>query len=393
MPSPSHSPLLWTAVGAVVGPLCLYVIFLALGSTPYFQRHFLYAHRINTLWWRGVNEPERFGFANGQATPFFLKTPDGESIYTWHIAPLPFYLQHEDRLAGQPRGVSQDFASSESLKLLKEDPKARVVISLHGNAGDIAQGCRPDSYHALTDTSSYHVFAIDYRGYGHSSGTPSEHGLIQDAATVIDFVIKTAGVSPDRIVLLGQSLGTAVASGVSEHYAAEGIEFGGIVLVAGFSTLPKMLSGYRIGGIFPVFGPFARFPPLVRLLERCIWDKWHSVDRLERLVGLTKKRLRLMIVAAKDDADIPCTESNKLFQAAAKAALRIDMDDKAFDVWKAERTLHKQKDAFVATLKIDQPDIIIRQEQFPYGGHNNIMGYSPVILAVLRCFDVEGTTA
>lgn len=181
-------------------------------------------------------------------------------------------------------------------------------------------------------------------------------------------MVKKAGVSPDRIVLLGQSLGTAVASGVSELYAAEGVEFAGVVLVAGFSTLPKMLSGYRIGGMFPVFGPFARFPPLVRLLERCIWDKWHSVDRVERLVGLSKKRLRLMLVAAKDDADIPCTESDKLFKAAVKAVLKSDMDDKAFDGWKAERTLHKQKDAFVATLKVDQPDIIIRQEQFSHGG-------------------------
>ncbi len=45
------------------------------------------------------------------------------------------------------------------------------------NAGHVAQGIRPASYHALTDTSNYHVLAIDYRGFGHSSGSPTEAGL------------------------------------------------------------------------------------------------------------------------------------------------------------------------------------------------------------------------
>ncbi|TDZ13582.1 hypothetical protein C8035_v004496 [Colletotrichum spinosum] len=57
------SPILRTAAWAVVAPLGLYFTFLALGATPFFQRHFLYAHKINTLWWRDVNEPERWGFA------------------------------------------------------------------------------------------------------------------------------------------------------------------------------------------------------------------------------------------------------------------------------------------------------------------------------------------
>lgn len=76
------SPLLKTAIWAVVAPLILYIVFLGLGATPFFQRQyaptlrlssgrcshhnhsFLYAHSINTLWWRDINEPERFGFAS-----------------------------------------------------------------------------------------------------------------------------------------------------------------------------------------------------------------------------------------------------------------------------------------------------------------------------------------
>ncbi|KAL2755747.1 hypothetical protein ACRALDRAFT_1076762 [Sodiomyces alcalophilus JCM 7366] len=327
--------------------------------------------------------------AEGQVTPFFLETPDNESIYSWHITPLPLYLQHEEALSSQDPGVAPDITTTESFRLLKGDSEARVVIYLHGNAGDIAQGHRPDSYHVLTDAAPYHVLALDYRGFGYSTGTPSEPGLIQDAATLIDWVINVAGIPPDRIVLLGQSLGTAVASGVAERYAAEGVEFGGVILVAGFSSLPKMLSGYRIGGVIPVLGPLKPWPSLLRIAEGVIWEKWPSAERIERLVRLTKTRLRLSLVAAKDDADIPWFESDKLFQAAANATVDGGLDEESFAAWKEARTTRKRDDAFVTTLTAE-PNIVIRQELFPYGGHNAIMGHAPVALAVMRCFDLEG---
>ncbi|KAJ0291428.1 hypothetical protein CBS470a_003425 [Colletotrichum nupharicola] len=275
--------------------------------------------------------------------------------------PLPAYLKQEERFSAQRPGFCEDFTQTESFKALKEDPEARVVLSY------IAQNHRPDSYHVITDTSSYHVLAIDYRGFGHSTGTPSEDGLIQDAATLIDWVINVAGVSSDRIVLLGQSLGTAVTSGVAELYASQGIEFGGVILVAGFSNLPKMLSGYKIGGLFPVLGPLKVWPGFLEYMETFIYDKWPSADRLESLVKLTKRRLRLTLISAKDDSDIPCEESSKLFRAAANATVDGGLSDHAFESWKEVRTIHKGKNAFVTTWHADH-NIIIRQEMFPYGG-------------------------
>ncbi|KAF6823245.1 abhydrolase domain-containing protein [Colletotrichum musicola] len=394
MPVPL-SPILRTAVWVVVAPLGLYFTFLALGATPFFQRHFLYAHKINTLWWRGVNEPERFGFAKGQVTPFSLNTPDGVNLYAWHVMPLPAYLKEEERFSSQKSGFCGEITETESFRALRDDPDARVVLSCEyslapQNAGDIAQNHRPDSYHVITDTSSYHVLAIDYRGFGHSTGVPSEDGLIQDAATLIDWVINVAGVPSDRIVLLGQSLGTAVASGAAELYASQGIEFAGIVLVAGFSNLPKMLSGYRIGGLFPVLGPLKVWPGFLEYMEGFIYDKWPSADRLASLVRLTKRRLRLTLISAKDDRDIPCEESSKLFKAAANATVPGGLNDHSFESWKEVRTIHKAKDNWVTTWQADH-NILIRQERFPYGGHNDIMGYAPVILAIMRSFDFAGT--
>ncbi|PNY29844.1 Abhydrolase domain-containing protein 12B [Tolypocladium capitatum] len=381
MAVPLH-PLLWTGVALAAAPVAFYAVFLALLVTPFIQRHALYAHKINTLLWSDVNRPEGWGFATNQVTPFTLDTPDGESVYAWHVLPLPLYLKHESSLVNQQPGLSPNFAETGSFRLLKEDPEARL------NTGHIAQALRPDSYHALTDTSSYHVVAIDYRGFGHSTGVPSEKGLILDASTLVEWAVNVAGVPPSRIVLLGHSLGTAVVSGVAERYALKGVEFAGIVLVAGFGDLASMLSGYRIGGFVPLLGPFAAWPSFVRLLDRFIVDKWHSASRLTNIVRHTKMRLRLFMVHAKNDRDIPWTEDNKLFRAAANETAG-GLDDGEFEAWKEQRTVHRGKDAFVATWRSD-PDIMIQQELFPYGGHDPIMGYAPVALAIMRSFDHRG---
>lgn len=208
--------------------------------------------------------------------------------------------------------------------------------------------------------------AIDYRGFGHSTGVPSEQGLITDAATVVDWALNVAQVPAARIVLLGQSLGTAVVAGVAERYTLQGVEFAGIILVAGFSDLTTMLSEYKIGGLFPVLSPIARWPFLLRRMHHFIHDKWRTVDRLATIVRQTKGRVRLNLIHAKDDADIPWTEDNKMFRAAANETLG-GLDDDEFTAWKEERTVRKGDDSFVATWKAD-PDIIIRQELFPFGG-------------------------
>lgn len=152
---------------------------------------------------------------------------------------------------------------------------------------------------------------------------------------------------------------------MAERYAVKGVEFAGIVLVAGFSDLASLLSGYRIGGLIPLLGPFASWPAIVRLLDRFVVDKWHSADRLANIVRHTKTRLRLSLVHAKNDGDIPYTEDDKLFRAAANETVGILGDD-AFAAWKEERTVHKGNDAFVTTWT-SEPDIIVRQELFPYG--------------------------
>jgi pimeloyl-ACP methyl ester carboxylesterase len=253
------------------------------------------------------------------------------------------------------------------------------------NAGHVANGWRPDTYHALTDTTSYHVITIDYRGFGLSTGTPSEPGLILDGVALVDWVINVAGVPPERIVLFGQSLGTAVVSGVAEVCAADGLEFAGIVLVACFSNLPAMLTGYRISGYVPVFGPFQWIPFTSRWLQKFVYEKWRSDERLPRVVELAKSRLRLTLVHAKDDMDIPCLESDKLFRATAMATLPGVPNGVDFESMKEDRTTKRGEDGFVTTWTAE-PDIVIRHEQFPHGGEQDIWSMTMYGLVLSNMF-------
>lgn len=237
------------------------------------------------------------------------------------------------------------------------------------NAGHIAQVIRPDAYHTLTDTSTYFLLAIDYRGFGKSTGRPTEAGLIRDGVAAVDWAMQSARIDPSRVVIIGQSLGTAVASGVAEHFATKGVEFAGVILVAGFSSLPVMLGSYAAGGIIPVLSPFRVMPPLLRLFQSFIVDKWESAQRLANLVAATQTRLRLVLVHAKDDAEIPCHESDVLFESAARATIEgaETLDSDGFRAWKMARTQHRDRGTFVTVATGDR-DIMIREEVVPYGG-------------------------
>jgi abhydrolase domain-containing protein 12 len=73
--------------------------------------------------------------------------------------------------------------------------------------------------------SNRNVISIDYRGYGDSTGTPSEDGLLIDALTAWDYVNRHAAASEaegSRVVVVGHSLGTAVTSRLVGHLADRG---------------------------------------------------------------------------------------------------------------------------------------------------------------------------
>jgi len=122
--------------------------------------------------------PERFRTAPAaaglpQAEEVVLDTTDGERLIVWHVP---------------PRGNKP------------------VALYFHGNGGSLRN--RVDRFRALTEDGSGLV-ALSYRGYGGSTGTPSEEGLIADALAAYAFTSACYGA--ERIVLWGESLGSGVA--------------------------------------------------------------------------------------------------------------------------------------------------------------------------------------
>lgn len=110
-------------------------------------------------------------------------------------------------------------------------PDAPVVLFFHGNAGNIS--------HRLDTLSLLHGLGLstlifDYRGYGNSSGRPSEEGLYLDAQAAWRYLVEVRGVPPARIVLHGRSLGAAVAAWLAtrERPAA-------LILESAFLSVPE----------------------------------------------------------------------------------------------------------------------------------------------------------
>jgi fermentation-respiration switch protein FrsA (DUF1100 family) len=107
-----------------------------------------------------------------QAEEVVLDTADGEKIVAWHVPPR----------AGRP-----------------------VALYFHGNGGTLA--ARVDRFRRIV-AAGVGLLAIDYRGYGGSTGAPSEAGLIADARAAYDYAAVRYGA---RIAVWGESLGTGVA--------------------------------------------------------------------------------------------------------------------------------------------------------------------------------------
>src|SRR5882762_8834053 len=67
-----------------------------------------------------------------------------------------------------------------------------------------------------TVTLTFAIVEHEYRGYGKSNGRPTERGIYTDAETAYDHLVK-AGYRPDKIIVHGESLGTAVAVDLASH--------------------------------------------------------------------------------------------------------------------------------------------------------------------------------
>lgn len=101
---------------------------------------------------------------------------------------------------------------------------------------------------------------------------------MSDARAVVEWALDIAMIPPQRILLLGHSLGTAVVSGIAHYYAQH--DFAGLILCAAFTNAGNAFASYSIGGVVPVLAPVKIFPGFQAWFSRRMVDTWRSDERL-----------------------------------------------------------------------------------------------------------------
>jgi len=227
----------WILIAAVVGYGGL------LAAMYLFQRALLYFPDATRT------TPAQAGLP--QAEEIVLTSADGERLIGWHVA---------------PRGLRP------------------VVIYFQGNAGGL--NLRAERFGQIVADGTG-LLALSYRGYGGSSGSPSEPGLLADAAAAYTFAAARYGSG--RIVLWGESLGTAVAVALAATHPV-----GRLLLESPFS------SAVDVGAAVYWFMP-------VRLLMK---DQFRSDRRIGRVTA------PVLILHGADDRVVPLAFGEKLFALA-----------------------------------------------------------------------------
>ena len=391
----SAAVLKTTFVTLLAGGSIYFTLLGLLATIPTLQNHVFYLHRVTLTWFKDLNVPEQFGFAHGQVHPFYIETAKKQRLHAWHILPLGVYRRHEDHLRKAPSLADNHKLQTSALHLLGSDPSARLVLYFHGTAGCLASGWRPDGYRAISAAAPdhIHVLTFDYRGYGLSTGTPSEKGPLQDGIVVTEWALNEVGIPPERIVIYGQSLGTAVAFAVMKHYASlpEPITFAAHVLTASFSDVATLTSTYRISGIIPVLSPLRRIPPLLAFFNTFLQNHWLSKDRIAEFVRLREaansgKPYFINLIHAEDDSDITCEHSNVLFWHAVNASSRQAITYEDLQKSKIASRRDLGNGGWTAEQKTSRG--MIRQTMLKYGVHDRLMAYAVTSLAVLEAFQV-----
>ena len=177
-----------------------------------------------------------------------LTTSDGERVIVWHVP---------------PRG---------------DKP---VVVYFHGNGGALAW--RAERFGRIVADGTG-LLALSYRGYGGSTGSPSEAGLLRDAEATYAFA--TARYPAERLVPYGESLGSGVAVAlVAEH------KVGKVILEAPFT------SAVDVGAAAYPFLP-------VRLLMH---DTFRSDERIGKVTA------PILVLHGERDTVVPIRYGERLY--------------------------------------------------------------------------------
>ena len=258
------------------------------------------------MWTRGGAGKRSVAIWLWALIPLLLTSAGYGALCLWFVAhqgEFQFGDVHSPRVSPQSVGLT-GFATVE---IRTEDgevldawwapppaPGRGVVLFLHGTPSTLA-----DTVWRLPDLqkSGFGAMAIDYRGYGASTGVPSEAGLRADARAAFDWIHDAAPGS--KIAVFGESLGTGPAVALARDR-----KVAGVLLNAPYASVRRLFE--------------LRAPPLPYR-----WLMSHPFDS-EALIG--EIGVPLMILHGTADANIPITEARRLYAAAREPKTMIEVE-------------------------------------------------------------------
>ncbi|KAH7913422.1 Alpha/Beta hydrolase protein [Hygrophoropsis aurantiaca] len=276
----------------------IYVLVVVLLAIPLIQSHVLYMNALKLPWGAQFDAPEKYGLAPGKTTNVKITTADNVTLGAWFV--LSDTLYHELPFPPQSSATKSHIPVA-----LRTHP---TILFFHGNGATRALSTRVRYYSAFSSRLKANVLAIDYRGYGDSEGAPSEVGLATDARAAWDWLM-SYGTKAEDILIIGHSLGTAVASSLTVNLSDSGVQPKGTVLMSPFSSIYNLVDTYLLFGLFPVMLPLTLIPRAAQFYKSFL------VHEFDTLSAITRMQAPLLIVHAENDWDIQHAHSDALFDA------------------------------------------------------------------------------
>ena len=165
---------------------------------------------------------------------------------------------------------------------------APVILWCHGNAGNVS--------HRLGNIRQLHqrgisVFIFDYRGYGRSTGVPSEPGFYQDALACYDYLIHQRRISGKTMIIFGRSLGSGVAGEVAVQR-----DSAGLIVEGAFPSIQAMSDHHYFG-----------------LPARWVMDvEFNLMQKVQAL------KVPLLVIHGDRDSVVPMFLGKQVFDAASE---------------------------------------------------------------------------
>ncbi|XP_058470513.1 lysophosphatidylserine lipase ABHD12-like [Solea solea] len=264
---------------------------------PWILDYAIFAHLLKIPFFVDLSRPED---VLDHTCNFYLSTDEGVSVGVWHTLPASQWEEAAGKSPEWYRGTLGDGRP--------------VIIYHHGNVGTRAKTNRVELLKLLS-AADYHVLSLDYRGFGDSSGEPSEAGLTSDALYLYQWVKQQNGES--FVCLWGHSLGSGVVTNAAVRLQEQGSPADAVVLEGPYTRMREVVA------IHPLTKLWNFLPGFESLI-------WHILEK-NNIEFANDKNLKtltspLLILHSEDDNIVPYQMGLKLHQISVQARKERDID-------------------------------------------------------------------